>query len=100
MSEQYGESGNHHPGGAFVGHTAGEPDGSRALRGVEAQRENSRQRARDTATLVAPMLPLPALRTSVPPNNFARSNPKGIEPRRYAAKGIRRTVIEISGMRC
>ena len=33
------------------------------------------------ATFVAPMLPLPPLRTSVPPNNFARISPKGIAPR-------------------
>ncbi len=50
------------------------------------------------ATLVAPMFPLPDLRTSPPPNSFVRSSPKGIEPRRYAAKGISRKAIEFSTM--
>src|SRR5712691_1429881 len=48
------------------------------------------------ATLVAPMFPLPALRTSPPPKDFASSTPNGIDPKRYAAKGIKLTVIENS----
>ncbi len=50
------------------------------------------------ATLVAPMFPLPALRTSPPPNSLARSSPKGIEPRRYAASEISGKAIEFSTM--
>src|SRR5271165_5546044 len=39
-------------------------------------------------TLVAPILPLPALRTSLPPKVCATSKPKGMEPSRYATTGM------------
>ena len=48
MSKQHGERGDHHPRRAFLGEPACKPHRCRTLRGVEHQRENSRQRARNT----------------------------------------------------
>src|SRR5213596_836332 len=61
----------------LAGHTAAAPF---AVSNISVRTPASGPTTR--ATLVAPMLPLPALRTSPPPNNFASSNPKGIEPNR------------------
>src|SRR6267154_5709757 len=50
------------------------------------------------ATFVAPMLPLPDLRTSPPPNNRVNSTPNGMDPSTYAAMGIPIVAREIFDM--
>src|SRR6267378_5533891 len=52
------------------------------------------------ATFVAPMLPLPDLRTSPPPNNRVNSTPNGMDPSRYATMGmpiVEREIFDIFG---
>ena len=66
--------------------TVGQPDGGEPLGDVEQQGEMPAARPVVRRTFVAPMLPLPATRTSVPVFSFTSRYPNGMAPSRYASR--------------
>src|SRR6266404_2941202 len=95
VSEQHRKTANHHPRGAFVGHAACKPDGCCAFRGVEDQRENSRQRARDTRDVGCADVTAAGFAHVPTAKQFCEEQSERNRAKKVRGEGIARRVAEI-----